>query len=89
MISIKSGRAWTRTRRGTVEASRITLLEELRDGVVVLTLNRPKRRNAFNDQQYDDLRSALAEARANDEVRVAVITGTAATGPGRRFGFVA
>lgn len=55
--------------------SRITLLEELRDSVVVLTLNRPKRRNAFNDQQYDDLRGALAEAQANDEVRVAVITG--------------
>ncbi len=55
--------------------SRATVLEELRDGVLVLTLNRPTRRNAFNDQQYDDLRTALADAQTDDHVRVAVITG--------------
>lgn len=55
--------------------SRATLLEELRDGIAILSLNRPARRNAFNDQQYDDVRLALADARANDDVRVAVITG--------------
>lgn len=55
--------------------NRTTVLEETRDGVTLLTLNRPARRNAFNDQQYDDLRAALADAQASDEVRVAVITG--------------
>jgi enoyl-CoA hydratase/carnithine racemase len=55
--------------------SRTTLLEENRDGVLLLTLNRPARRNAFNDQQYDDLRSALAEAQEDDGTRVVVITG--------------
>jgi enoyl-CoA hydratase/carnithine racemase len=55
--------------------SRTTLLEENRDGVLLLTLNRPTRRNAFNDQQYDDLRSALAEARDDAGTRVVVITG--------------
>ena len=55
--------------------SQATVLEEFRDGVRVLTLNRPARRNAFNDQQYDDLRSALAEAQADDATHVVVITG--------------
>jgi enoyl-CoA hydratase/carnithine racemase len=55
---------------------RQTVLEETGDGIVVLTLHRPERRNAFNEQQYDDLRDALAEAQANDDVCVAVITGT-------------
>ncbi len=55
--------------------NRQTVDEEIRDGVALLTMNRPERRNAFNDRQYDDLRDALADAQANDEVRVAVITG--------------
>ena len=57
--------------------SRATVLEEIHDGVLVLTLNRPKQRNAFNDQQYDDVRGALAAAQATDRIRVAVITGAA------------
>src|ERR1700675_3176447 len=55
--------------------SRTTLLEENRDGVLLLTLNRPARRNAFNDQQYDDLRAALAQAQVDDHSRVVVLTG--------------
>lgn len=55
--------------------SRPTLLEETRDSVLLLTLNRPARRNAFNDQQYDDLRTALAAAQVDDHTRVVVITG--------------
>ncbi|MGH3056175.1 MAG: enoyl-CoA hydratase/isomerase family protein, partial [Gaiellaceae bacterium] len=55
--------------------TRTTLLAELRDGVLLLTLNRPARRNAFNDAQYDDLRAALAQAQADDDTRVVVITG--------------
>lgn len=55
--------------------TRATVLEEIRDGVLLLTLNRPERRNAFNDLQYDDLRGALAEAQQDEGVRVVVITG--------------
>ncbi len=55
---------------------RETVNEEICDGVALLTMNRPERRNAFNDRQYDDLREALADAQTNDEVRVVVITGT-------------
>ena len=55
--------------------NRETVLSEHRDGVALLTLNRTEKRNAVNDQQYDDLRDALADAEADDAIRVAVITG--------------
>ena len=44
--------------------------------MALLTLNRPNKRNAFNDQQYDDLRDALADAQADDAIKVTVITGS-------------
>lgn len=55
--------------------SRSTLIESLSDGVLVITLNRPERKNAFNNQMWNDLRDALAEAQDNDAVRVVVLTG--------------
>jgi enoyl-CoA hydratase/carnithine racemase len=54
---------------------RETLIEETQGGVAVLTMNRPKQRNAFNNQMYDDVRDALGDAQQNDAVRVVVITG--------------
>ncbi len=57
--------------------NRDTVLFERRDGVALLTLNRPEKRNAFNDQQYDDLADALSEARADEAIKTAVITGAA------------
>ena len=60
------------TRRG----ARSTVLEELgEDGVLVLTLNRPHARNAFDRQMWKDARDALAEAVADDGVRCVVVTG--------------
>jgi enoyl-CoA hydratase/carnithine racemase len=56
---------------------RETLIEELRDAVAVITLNRPERRNAFNNRLYDDTRAALAEARDDDRVHAVLITGAA------------
>ncbi len=55
--------------------TRTTVIEEVSDGIAVLTMNRPARRNAFNDQQYDELRTALAETQADDGIRVVLITG--------------
>ena len=55
--------------------NRETVLSEQLNGVALLTLNRPDKRNAFNDQQYDDLREALADAESDDTIKVAVITG--------------
>jgi len=55
---------------------RDTILEELRNGVLLLTLNRPKQKNAFNHRMWCDLRDALADALENDDVRAVVITGS-------------
>lgn len=56
--------------------SRETLIEELKEAVLVLYLNRPRQKNAFNQEMYRDLSDALAEAQENDEVRAVVVTGT-------------
>jgi enoyl-CoA hydratase/carnithine racemase len=55
--------------------ARETVLEERRDGVLLLTLNRPRQKNAFNATQWRELSEALAEARADDAVRAVVVTG--------------
>jgi enoyl-CoA hydratase/carnithine racemase len=52
-----------------------TLLQELSAGVLLVTLNRPERKNAFNQQMWQELRDALAAAQADDAVRVVVVTG--------------
>src|SRR5579875_1693321 len=47
-----------------------------RDGAIAtLTLNRPERLNAFTPTMEDDVRAAIAEVRADDAVRVLIITG--------------
>lgn len=48
------------------------------DGVLLVTLNRPKKKNAFNDPQWDGLRDALNEASTNPRVAVVVLTGAGA-----------
>jgi len=45
------------------------------DGVATLTLNRPEKRNAWNRQMGLEIRSALKDADARDDVRVVVVTG--------------
>ena len=41
---------------------RETVLEERDGAVVVLTMNRPRQRNAFNRQMWHELRDALRDA---------------------------
>jgi len=55
--------------------NRETVLAEHRGGVALITMNRPEKRNAFSDQQYDDLRAALTDARNDDAIKAAVLTG--------------
>lgn len=49
-----------------------------RGGVRQITLNRPEARNAFNDELYDEVASALSSAARDDSIAVVLI---AATGP--------
>jgi enoyl-CoA hydratase/carnithine racemase len=52
-----------------------TVIRELKDGILSLTLNRPEKKNAFNTEQWESLAAELNAARENDDVVVAVITG--------------
>ena len=51
------------------------VLRELDDGVLLVTLNRSEKKNAFDDPQWDGLRDALNAAREDDGVACVVITG--------------
>lgn len=51
------------------------LLREVRDGVVLLTLNRPEQRNAVNQALRTALADAMQDFAADPDLRVAVITG--------------
>ncbi len=52
-----------------------TVKTELRSGVLWLTLNRPEKLNAFDEQMGNDLMDALKEAERSAEVRSVVLTG--------------
>jgi enoyl-CoA hydratase/carnithine racemase len=52
-----------------------TITLERRGHVAVLTLNRPDRLNAINRAMMSDLPAAIAAVKADDEVRVLVVTG--------------
>jgi enoyl-CoA hydratase/carnithine racemase len=45
------------------------------EGVLTVTFNRPKKKNAFNTAQWQGLADAINEARENDDVTVVILTG--------------
>ena len=55
------------------------LLFEKRDGVAVVTFNRPAKKNAFTPEMVVRLAESWMEFRADDSLRVAVITGNGDT----------
>lgn len=55
------------------------VLTEVRDGVLLITLNRPKARNAVNRALAEGVAAAVDELESNDALRVAVITGAGGT----------
>jgi enoyl-CoA hydratase len=52
-----------------------TILVERRDRVAIITINRPEKRNALNIQTRAEGAAILDELRAEDSVRVVVLTG--------------
>lgn len=52
-----------------------TVILEKANGIATITLNRPDRLNAINDELLADFKEALAETGKDREIRVAVITG--------------
>lgn len=60
----------------------MSLVEITRDSggsILVLTLNRPEKLNAFNSAMRQELCTALASADEDDSVRAVVITGAGST----------
>ena len=52
-----------------------TIILEKKDYIATITLNRPDRLNALNDQMADELNDVSVSIDGDDEVRVVVITG--------------
>ncbi|MEM7799717.1 MAG: enoyl-CoA hydratase-related protein [Chloroflexota bacterium] len=53
-----------------------TILYTIENGVATITLNRPKKLNAFNDQMAHETTKALKGSARNPEVRAIMITGS-------------
>jgi enoyl-CoA hydratase len=58
-----------------VSQSYETILVDRRDRVAIITINRPEKRNALNIQTRAEGAAVLDELRADDSVRVVIITG--------------
>src|SRR3954454_7114947 len=52
-----------------------TLTYDVHDAKAYLTLNRPERLNAINDEMPGEIRAAVEQANADDAVRVIVVQG--------------
>ncbi len=52
-----------------------TIVSALADGVLTITLNRPDKLNAFNDEMHLALRAAFERARDDEAVRAVLLTG--------------
>ena len=51
------------------------VLFKVEDGVALITLNRPERRNAINQDLLIHLYNCIDEAATNDDIKVAILTG--------------
>ena len=52
-----------------------TLLFEIENGTVIITVTRPEKLNALNKDVFTDLDDAVSEVLNNDEIKSAIITG--------------
>ncbi|MCM3677051.1 MULTISPECIES: crotonase/enoyl-CoA hydratase family protein [Peribacillus] len=52
-----------------------TITSEIVDRVMIVTLNRPERMNAFNEKMCEEMIHAFNEADENDDVRAVILTG--------------
>ena len=52
-----------------------TILTEDRNGILIMTMNRPERLNAWTRQMGGELRAAIENANADDDVNAMVLTG--------------
>ena len=55
------------------------VLVDVKDGVMVVTLNRPEARNAANKALAEGVAAAMDELDGNKDIRVAILTGAGGT----------
>ncbi len=53
-----------------------SVLTEIKNGVLVITINRPDKLNALNRQTIEDLHETLVEAENEKDIRAVIITGS-------------
>ncbi len=53
-----------------------TLLTDIKDGIITITINRPDKLNALNKDVFTDLDNAIDDMLTNPDIKAAVITGT-------------
>jgi len=53
----------------------VSVLIEQRDGIATVTLNRPEKLNALNEEMYSQLTEGFAVLAADDAVRAVIVTG--------------
>ena len=64
-----------------IDTGTTDLQAEVNDGVAVLTMNRPDRRNALSDDMLMGMQAALAECATASDVRCVVLTGAGGAMP--------
>ena len=52
-----------------------TILYEVEDGILTITLNRPEKLNAFSTETRAEIMDALDRADADDDIRAIIFTG--------------
>src|SRR5688500_2971469 len=52
-----------------------TLLTEMQEGTMIVTINRPDKMNALNKDVREELGKVLEDIYSNDEIKSAILTG--------------
>ena len=55
------------------------VLTEVSDGILIVTINRPEAKNAMNKAAAEGISAAMDRLEAEDELRVAILTGAGGT----------
>lgn len=61
------------------ETANAELLTEVRDGVLIVTINRPEAKNAMNKAAAEGIAAAMDRLDADDDLRVGILTGAGGT----------